>query len=353
MNKYWSSWLDGIVPYVPGEQPKNRKFIKLNTNENPYPPSENVEKAIKSFNVSDLRLYPDPECEALIGSIASFYGVEKQQVFVGNGSDEILAFCFPAFFSRGDEISFADITYSFYPVYSKLFSVNYREISLNDDFTIPVDEFCKKTDGVIIPNPNAPTGIALELKDIERILNANKDSVVIIDEAYVDFGAESAVSLVDKYPNLLVVQTFSKSRSLAGMRAGFAIGDENLINALNCVKNSINSYTMDRIALVAAKEAVDDREYFNETCGKIIKTREKTVERLKSLGFNIPSSKSNFIFINHPNVFAEDIFNALREKGILVRYFKKPRTDDYLRVTIGTDEEMEALYTALRDIVSR
>jgi len=353
MNKYWSGRLEGIVPYVPGEQPKDKKYIKLNTNENPYPPSPAAEEAVKNMVFSDLRLYPDPECEKLKETLASFYGVNKNQIFVGNGSDEILAFCFPAFFDEGSEITFADITYSFYPVYSKIFCVNFREVPLNDDFTMPVDEFCKKSDGVIITNPNAPTGVALSLNEIEKILKANTECVVVVDEAYVDFGAESAVKLIKEYPNLLVVQTFSKSRSLAGMRVGFAIGNEDLITALGCVKNSINSYTLDRFALIAAEKSVEDREYFEKTCKMIINTREKTVSRLRELGFFIPESKSNFIFASHSKIFAGDLFKQLRDAGILVRYFNKPRIDNFLRITIGTDEEMETLCNKMEEIISQ
>lgn len=352
MSKYWSNLAKSLEPYVPGEQPKDKKYIKLNTNENPYPPSPKVIGAIKNNVDETLKLYPDPNGDELKKTLANYYGLKKEQVFVGNGSDEVLAFSFMAFFDPNESIVFPDITYSFYPVYANIFKINYNVVPLNEDFTIPVEKLFNADGGVIIPNPNAPTGNYVELKHIEEILNRNKDKVVIIDEAYVDFGGESAVALIDKYPNLLVIQTLSKSRSLAGLRVGFAFGHEDLINGLESVKNSVNSYTLDKLALVGAVEAIKDDEYFNETRNKIINTRERVTEELEKLGFNIIPSKSNFIFISHKSIKAEDIFIKLREESILVRYFRQPRIDNYLRVTIGNDEEMDAFIKALNKIIS-
>ena len=351
MNKYWSSRLAGIKPYVPGEQPKNEKLIKLNTNENPYPPSPKVMEAVNKVSAPQYRLYPDPECSDLIKAISETHGVAPEQVFVGNGSDEVLAFSFLAFFDPGKEIVFGDITYSFYPVYANIFGLSYRQIPLNEDFTYDVEAFCGNNYGVVIANPNAPTCIDMGLKNIEKILAANPNAVVIVDEAYVDFGCESAIGLLDRYPNLLIVRTFSKSRSLAGLRVGYAIGSKDLIAGLNAVKNCINSYTIDRVALAAAEAAVRDREYFEETRAKIIAAREKTAAALREIGFTVTDSKTNFIFAKYPGRSGNELFAALRQRGILVRHFSAPRIDDWLRITIGTDEEMETLVNTLREII--
>ncbi len=337
---YWSDLTKGLEPYVPGEQPQDRKYIKLNTNENPYSPSPKVLDTLKNSTLKNLRLYPDPECTAVRGKLSEYYDIENKQVFVGNGSDEVLAFSFMAFFNPGQAIMFPEITYSFYPVYCNLFNINYQTISMNKDFTINLLGFNKDNGGVIIPNPNAPTGICLTVKEIEKILNYNKESVVIIDEAYIDFGGESAINLIDDYPNLLVVQTLSKSRALAGMRIGFAFANESLIEGLNRVKNSFNSYTIDRLAQIAAIKSLDDQEYYLSMIEKVIQTRESTAKRLERLGFNVFPSKSNFLFITHPDNFAEEIFKWLKEEGILVRYFKQKEIDNYLRVSIGTKKEM-------------
>lgn len=352
MSKYWSKLAKSLEPYVPGEQPKDKKYIKLNTNENPYPPSPKVIGAIKNNVDETLKLYPDPNGDELKKTLANYYGLKKEQVFVGNGSDEVLAFSFMAFFDSNESIVFPDITYSFYPVYANIFKIDYDLVPLNEDFTLPVEKFFYADGGVIIPNPNAPTGNYIGLDHIEKILNNNKDKVVIIDEAYVDFGGESAIKLIDKYPNLLVIQTLSKSRSLAGLRVGFAFGNEDLINGLESVKNSVNSYTLDKLALVGAVEAINDDQYFNETRSKIISTRERVTNELKERGFNIIPSKSNFIFITHPSMKAEEIFMKLREESILVRYFRQPRIDNYLRVTIGNDEEMDTFIKAVNKIVA-
>jgi histidinol-phosphate aminotransferase len=352
MSRYWSKLAATIKPYVPGEQPKDRKYIKLNTNENPYPPSPKVIEAIRAATDDTLRLYPDPMCGNLRQTIAKYFGLSDNRVFVGNGSDELLAFCFPAFFNPGGRpILFADITYSFYPVYCRLFGIPCETLPLDEEFRMPVEQFYKPNGGILIANPNAPTGRFLELSAIESILQSNRGSVVIVDEAYVDFGGESAVGLIKKYENLLVVQTLSKSRSLAGLRVGFAMGHEDLIEGLRRVKDSINSYTLDRLALAGAQAAIEDDAYFRETTAKIIKTREETTKRLEALGFKVIPSTANFIFISHPDIAAEKLFGKLRERGVLVRYFKLPRIDNWLRVSVGTDAEMAACVQAFDSIV--
>ena len=353
MKEFWSSRIRDMVPYTPGEQPKDRKFIKLNTNENPYPPSPGALAAIRELAGESLRLYPDPEAGKLRGALARFHGVREDQVFVGNGSDEVLGFCFQAFFGPERAICFPDISYSFYPVYAGLFGVPYEEVPLNGDFSVPVEEFIGNNGGVILPNPNAPTGIALPLSDIERLAAGNPDAAVIIDEAYVDFGTDSALALLDRYPNLLVVRTMSKSRSLAGMRVGYAIGSANLIAALNCVKNSFNSYTLDRVALAAAEGSVADNDYFEETRSRIMATRERTAEQLTAMGFQVCPSRANFLFVSYPGVSGKELLDGLREKGILVRWWGKPRISDHLRITIGTDGEMDALVAALAQLTGQ
>lgn len=350
MKEFWSDRIRSLTPYTPGEQPKDRKFIKLNTNENPYPPAPGVLEAIRENADASLRLYPDPEGMLLRQALAHAYGVEEDQIFVGNGSDEVLAFAFQAFYSQGDEIVFPDITYSFYPVYANLFGIRCRTVPLKEDFTIPVEQM-QGSRGVVIANPNAPTGIELPQSELRRILEANREVAVIVDEAYVDFGGESALPLIREYPNLLVIQTCSKSRALAGLRVGFAFGNPNLIQALNCVKNSINSYTLDRLALVGAAAAVADKEYFDAQRYKVMATRTRTTEILKEMGFQVLPSKANFIFITHPTVPAQTLFSGLREKGVLVRYFNQPRIDNYLRVSIGTDQEMDAFLTAVKELI--
>ncbi|NLM10654.1 MAG: histidinol-phosphate transaminase [Clostridiaceae bacterium] len=351
MNRFWSDTVRNILPYIPGEQPKDKKYIKLNTNENPYPPSPKVLEAIRQETGSILRLYPDPEASSLKETLSDFYQVRANEVFVGNGSDEILAFCFPAFFNAGDVISFPEITYSFYPVYADLFGLKCETIALNRDFTVDLSKFPENVDGILLANPNAPTGIAVGLSEIEILLQKHNDKLVIIDEAYVDFGAESAVPLIKNYENLLVVQTFSKSRSLAGLRVGFALGNKDLIEALNRVKNSFNSYTVDRIAQRAAVAAVRDKEYFTETLNRIIKTREETAKRLISLGFNVLPSKTNFLFVSHDKISGRELFSRLRHDGILVRHFDGEGIENYLRITIGTDEEMEVLVERLQNFL--
>ena len=352
MSQYWSDLVQNLDPYVPGEQPKDKTYIKLNTNENPYPPSPHVVAAIKQAANENLRLYPTPTCNELRTTIAHYHGLKAEQIFVGNGSDELLAFSFLAFFNPDSAILFPDITYSFYPVYCALFRIDYTLVSLNEDFSIPTEKFLRENGGIIFPNPNAPTGKSLGLQSIAKIAEHNKDQVVIIDEAYIDFGGESAVKLIEHYPNLLIIQTLSKSRSLAGLRVGFAMGHKDLIEALDRVKNSINSYTLDRIALAGALESFKDEGYFQDARQKVIATREKTALRLETMGFYIIPSKANFIFISHPSISAERLYQQLREKGILVRYFNKARIDNFLRVSIGTEEEMEHLIQRVTEIVT-
>lgn len=351
MSKYWSEITKNIEPYVCGEQPKDKKYIKLNTNENPYPPSPKVIEAIKAGANEDLRLYPDPNCDELRDTIAEYYELNRDQVFIGNGSDEVLAFSFLAFFNTNEKIIFPDISYSFYPVYAKLYKLDYKLSSLKEDFSINIEDFLGENGGVIIPNPNAPTAKPIGYGDIKKILQHNCDKVVIIDEAYVDFGCESVVNLIKEYSNLLVIQTLSKSRCLAGIRVGFALGQEELIDGLNRIKNSMNSYTIDRVAAKAAVAAIKDEEYFRECVSKIINTRELVSEKLKSFGFEVIPSKANFIFTRHPDIDGEKLFTTLRENGLLVRYFNKPRINNYLRITIGSEEEMNIFLEKLDKIV--
>jgi len=348
---YWSKLVSSISPYIPGEQP-TQKLIKLNTNENPYPPSPATLSAIEGALNDALRLYPDPECRDLRSAIAAVHGLNADQVFAGNGSDEVLAFCFLAFCDPDRAVRFADITYSFYPVYASLFGIPTQLIPLNEDFTLPTQAFCSGSGPVIIANPNAPTSLSLSLAQIEEILLANKSDVVIIDEAYAAFSGTSAASLIDRYENLLIVRTFSKSHSLAGLRIGYALGHPHLIEALSRVKNSFNSYPLDRVALAAAKAAILDQEYYQNTTEKIIATREQAILRLRQMGFHVFDSRTNFIFASHPQYDAADLMQQLRQRGILVRHFTAPRIANYLRITIGLDEEMDALYEALTQILA-
>ncbi|WP_141506559.1 histidinol-phosphate transaminase [Paenibacillus luteus] len=351
MSKFWSPLTASLVPYVPGEQPKDKTYIKLNTNENPYPPSPKVIDAIAEANNADLRLYPDPTCESLVQAAAKYYGLPTGEVFVGNGSDEILAFAFAAFFDPAKKILFPDITYSFYKVYAKLYGLNADLIPLDEQFNVPVHAFHPDNGGVVIPNPNAPTAQLLALDDIRTLLAGQPNQVVIIDEAYIDFGGQSAIALIQDFPNLLVVQTLSKSRSLAGLRVGFAFGSEELIEGLNRIKNSFNSYTIDRLALAGAVAALEDDAYFRNTTARVIATRERVTKQLLELGFKVTDSKANFVFISHKEIAAKVLFQQLRDKGVLVRYFDQARIDQYLRVSIGTDEEMDAFVAALQEII--
>ncbi|SSS40755.1 hisC [Acinetobacter baumannii] len=336
---------------MPGEQPKIQNLLKLNTNENPYPPSPKVVEAVQAVlheQADALRLYPDPDATALKQAIAKQQNIDVSQVFVGNGSDEVLAHIFKAFFLQDEPILYPDITYSFYPVYSQFFGTKTKEIPLNESFEIDVRDYTQPNGGVIITNPNAPTSIALSLAEIEQVLQANPDRVVVIDEAYVDFGAESAVSLINRYENLVVCQTTSKSRSLAGLRVGFAIAQSHLIAALEAVKNSFNSYPIDRFAIAAAVASFEDQAYFEEQCQKVITSREKLVRDLTELGFNVLPSKANFIFATHSQHDAGQLAQKLREQGIIVRYFNKPRINQFLRITVGTDEQNARLVQTLK-----
>jgi len=352
VSKYWSELVRGLVPYVPGEQPKVKNLIKLNTNENPYPPSPKVTQAINSFDKNRLRLYPDPDSDILKQALADSYGVSKSQVFVGNGSDEILALAFMAFFKQASPILFPDISYSFYPVYCNLFEIKYQQLPLNEHYEIVLEDYASDNGGIIFPNPNAPTGRVLGLEQLRSLLQRNTESVLIVDEAYIDFGGESAIALVAEFPNLLVVQTFSKSRSLAGSRVGFAIGAEDLIEGLERVKNSFNSYPLDMLAVVAAVAALEDQAYFKQTQQKIIASRDWLDGELQGLGFEVLPSTANFIFARHPAHDAAQLFAALRQRKILVRYFSSARIDQFMRISIGTQQECEALVTALKDILA-
>ena len=354
MSAFWSDVVKGLTPYVPGEQPKLANLIKLNTNENPYGPSPRVLAAIREEVGDSLRLYPDPNAELLKTAIARHHAIEPHNVFVGNGSDEILAHVFLGLLKHAKPILFPDITYSFYPVYCGLYQVAYETVPLAADFSIHVADYIRpagRIGGIIFPNPNAPTGRLLTLAEIEQLLAANTASVVVIDEAYVDFGGESAIPLTRRYPNLLVVQTLSKSRSLAGLRVGFAVGDAALIEALERVKNSFNSYPLDRLAIVGGVAAIEDNAYFEQTCAAIIRSRQSLVDKLAALGFDVLPSAANFIFVRHPRHDAEKSALALRQRGIVVRHFKLPRIEQFLRITIGTDEQCAALVSALKEIV--
>ncbi|HFV9232539.1 TPA: histidinol-phosphate transaminase [Acinetobacter baumannii] len=349
--RFWSPEVRELEPYVPGEQPKIQNLLKLNTNENPYPPSPKVVEAVQAVlheQADVLRLYPDPDATALKQAIAKQQNINVSQVFVGNGSDEVLAHIFKAFFLQDEPILYPDITYSFYPVYSQFFGTKTKEIPLNENFEIDVRDYTQPNGGVIITNPNAPTSIALSLAEIEQVLQANPDRVVVIDEAYVDFGAESAVSLINRYENLVVCQTTSKSRSLAGLRVGFAIAQSHLIAALEAVKNSFNSYPIDRFAIAAAVASFEDQAYFEDQCQKVITSREKLVRDLTELGFNVLPSKANFIFATHSQHDAGQLAQKLREQGIIVRYFNKPRINQFLRITVGTDEQNARLVQTLK-----
>lgn len=345
----WEANIRKVVPYTPGEQPNVPGMIKLNTNENPYPPSPKVLQAIRDFDAEQLRLYPDPTAGVLVHALAERYGVKPSQVFAGVGSDDVLAMCFLTFFNSGKPILFPDITYSFYDVWADVFRIPYEEQPLDEHLCIRKEDYYKENGGVIFPNPNAPTGVLMELSEIEDIIRHNPDVICIVDEAYIDFGGVSALPLIETYDNLLVVQTFSKSRSMAGARIGYAFGNERLIKYLNDVKYSFNSYTMDQLTLVTGAAAVGDEAYFKETLDKIITTRERTKKELSALGFTMPDSKSNFLFISHPSVPAKELFGTLREQNIYVRYFEKPRIDNMLRVTIGTDEQMDRLIAFLKE----
>lgn len=347
MSKFWSPFVKELVPYVPGEQPKIANLVKLNTNENPYGPSPKAIAAMQAELGDSLRLYPDPNSDRLKQAVAEHYGVTTAQVFVGNGSDEVLAHIFHGLFQHGRPLLFPDVSYSFYPVYCGLYGIPFEALPLDEQFQIRVEDYARPNAGIIFPNPNAPTGCLLALEAVERLLQGSPDTVVVVDEAYIDFGGQSAIALVDRYPNLLVTQTLSKSRSLAGLRVGLAVGHPDLIEALERIKNSFNSYPLDRMAIVGAAAAFEDREWFEQTCAKVIDSRERVVSELVKRGFEVLPSAANFIFARHPGKDAAGIAAGLREKGVIVRHFKQARIAQFLRITIGTPEQNQALLDAL------
>lgn len=356
MSRFWSAVVHGLTPYVPGEQPKLADLVKLNTNEHPYGPSPRALEAIRAATDDSLRLYPDPNADALKAALAQRYGVQAHQVFVGNGSDEVLAHAFMALLHHERPLWFPDITYSFYPVYCQLYGIAHRAVPLADDFALRPEDYLprgeERAGAIVFANPNAPTGRLLALTDVERIVAANPDAVVLVDEAYIDFGGQSAVPLVQRYPNLLVVHTFSKSRALAGLRVGYAIGQAPLTEGLERVKNSFNSYPLDRLALAGALASVQDEAHFQDSCRKVIATRTALVERLGALGFEVLPSAANFIFARHPEHDAAQLAAALRARAIIVRHFQQPRIAQFLRITIGTDAQCERLVGALGEILA-
>lgn len=349
----WKDYVRKVIPYTPGEQPNKPNMIKLNTNENPYPPAPGVAKVINNMDADRLRLYPDPTIKGLVEELAKAYGLDNDQVFVGVGSDDVISLIYLTFFNSDKAILFPDITYSFYPVWADVYGVSYERPKLDENFMIIKEDYYKENGGIILANPNAPTSIYESLDVIEDIILHNRDSIVVIDEAYIDFAGESAVKLINKYDNLLVVQTFSKSRSMAGMRIGYVMANKKLIQYIDDVKHSINSYTLNYASILAGIESVKDKEYFANTNEKIIKTRKTTEKFLREYGFTFPKPSGNFIFARHENVKALDIFEALKANDIYVRYFNHDRIDNYLRITIGTDEEMEELRLFLKKYLNR
>lgn len=350
MSKFWSPLVKDLVPYVPGEQPKLTKLVKLNTNENPYGPSPKALAAMQAELNDNLRLYPDPNSDLLKQAVAKYYGIDTGKVFLGNGSDEVLAHIFHGLFQHDLPLLFPDISYSFYPVYCGLYRIAFDAVPLDEQFQIRVSDYTRPNGGIIFPNPNAPTGCLMALDAVEQILKASPDSVVVVDEAYIDFGGETAISLVDRYPNLLVTQTLSKSRSLAGLRVGLAVGHPDLIEALERVKNSFNSYPLDRLAIVGAAAAFEDREHFQDTCQRVIDSREKLVGQLQVKGFEVLPSAANFIFARHPRHDAAGLAAKVREQGVIVRHFKQERIAQFLRISIGTPEQNQALIDALGEL---
>lgn len=352
MNRYWSRVAQQLTPYVPGEQPQIDGLVKLNTNENPYPPSPRALEAIRQATNETLRRYPDPDANVFKAAVARFHGVPADHVFVGNSSDEVLAHVFVGLLKHDLPLLFPDVTYSFYPVYCGLYGIDYLTVPLADDLSLRIQDYGQPNGGIIFPNPNAPTGRLLPLADIETLLKANPDSVVVVDEAYVDFGGTSAVPLVAAHPNLLVVQTLSKARSLAGLRVGYAIGQPHLIEGLERVKSSFNSYPLDRLAMAGATAAMEDTAYFDRTRQAVMASRARLVGKLEELGFEVLPSAANFVFARHPGHDGAALLKALRDRKVLVRHFKQPRIDQYLRITVGTDAECDALLGALKEIVS-
>ncbi len=356
MNRNEERWMKNVrevTPYVPGEQPQKSKMIKLNTNENPYPPCPGVRDILDHVNAADFRLYPDPDAKALVQALARYHGVSEESVFVGVGSDDVLSMAFLTFFASDQPVLFPDITYSFYPVWAKVYQIPYRCPKLDENFQIVTEDYCQdeKIGGIVLANPNAPTSRSMPVKEIQKILEAHPEVVVIVDEAYVDFGGETALPLVDQYSNLLVVRTYSKSRSMAGIRIGYAIGNPKLMDCLRGVKESVNSYTMNQLSIPLGVASLEDEDYFQKQVRTIVETREKAKEELTNRGFQVLDSHTNFLFVKHEKKCAEEIFHELRQRDIFVRFFKKERISDYLRITVGTDEEMLTLYRALDEIL--
>ena len=351
MSREWTKNLRNIEPYVPGEQSKDKDIVKINANENPYPPSPKAIEVLKSFDTNKLRFYPSANSTKLKEAIAKYYKVDVSNVFVGNGSDDVLAVAFQSFFNSEKPIVYPDLTYSFYPVWCSLFGIKYKNYPVGDDFRINPEDYKEKNGGVVIPNPNAPTALGEGLDFVEKILNYNQDSVVIIDEAYVDFGGTSSIPLIDKYENLLVTGTFSKSRSLAGLRIGFAIGSKALIDVMEAVKNSYNSYTVDSLPIEMGAASIEDDEYFKSTCQKVIKTRERVTLELKKLGFDVLDSQTNFIFVTHNKHNMKSLFEYLKTQKVFIRYFSLPRIENYVRITIGTNEEMDIFLEKTKEFI--
>lgn len=351
MSREWTKNLRNIEPYVPGEQSKDKDIVKINANENPYPPSPKAAEVLKSFDTNKLRFYPSANSTKLKEAIAKYYKVDVSNVFVGNGSDDVLAVAFQSFFNSEKPIVYPDLTYSFYPVWCSLFGIKYKNYPVGDDFRINPEDYKEKNGGVVIPNPNAPTSLGEGLDFVEKILNYNQDSVVIIDEAYVDFGGTSSIPLIDKYENLLVTGTFSKSRSLAGLRIGFAIGSKALIDVMEAVKNSYNSYTVDSLSIEMGVASIEDDEYFKSTCKKVIKTRERVTLELKKLGFDVLDSQTNFIFATHNKHNMKSLFEYLKTQKVFIRYFSLPRIENYVRITIGTNEEMDIFLEKTKEFI--
>ena len=351
MRREWTKNLRNIEPYVPGEQSKDKDIVKINANENPYPPSPKAIEALKSFDTNKLRFYPSANSTKLKEAIAKYYKVDVSNVFVGNGSDDVLAVAFQSFFNSEKPIVYPDLTYSFYPVWCSLFGIKYKNYPVGDDFRINPEDYKEKNGGVVIPNPNAPTSLGEGLDFVEKILNYNQDSVVIIDEAYVDFGGTSSIPLIDKYENLLVTGTFSKSRSLAGLRIGFAIGSKALIDVMEAVKNSYNSYTVDSLSIEMGAASIEDDEYFKSTCKKVIKTRERVTLELEKLGFDVLDSQTNFIFATHNEHNMKSLFEYLKTQKVFIRYFSLPRIENYVRITIGTNEEMDIFLEKTKEFI--
>lgn len=353
MHQEWMKNLRDIEPYVPGEQSREKNIVKINANENPYPPSPEAIKAINEFDCNRLRFYPDANALEFKKALAEFYGVSVENVFLGNGSDDVLALSFQAFFNSDKPIAYPDITYSFYPVWCRLFNIPYKNYPLDDNFRINPEDYMEQNGGVVIPNPNAPTSIGEGREFIERIMEYNKDSVVIIDEAYVDFGGYSSVELTKKYENLLITGTFSKSRSLAGMRIGYAIGSKTLISVLEAVKNSYNSYTLNSVSMAAGTAAIKDRAYFESTVSRVIATRQRVAEELRALGFTVLNSQTNFLFATHNAINIKDYFEWLKAQKVFIRYFNLPRINNYVRITIGTDDEMNVFLNKTKEYLNR